>query len=416
MSDSKILTDVEMEQMLQAISMGEVPPLEEAPKNKKDHQRKIKIYDFNRPDKFSKEQTKTVHMIHEVFARHVSNYLTSILHLPAHVAIASVDQLAYEEFIRATYKSTTMVVVDMEPLKGMAILEIDPRITAFILEHLMGSNNKTVAQPKADRELTEIETSVMEGTIVRILAGLRESWNTIVDLRPRLVRIESNPQFAQIVPNNEMCFFVTLETRIEEVEGFINFCIPFVTIESIIPKLSTQFIMNSSPKGVLPENIARIRERLSTADIQLAAVIGSVNISMREVVNLKVEDIIKLHNVGPKDPILLKVGDNYKFNCRPGMMGRKVAVQITKKLYGEEKKTPIENNPSEVFMEVTVELGRTTKPISEVMEMKEGSIVELDKYEGEQVDILVNQKPIAKGEVIVIDSENFGVRITSIGA
>ena len=67
----------------------------------------------------------------------------------------------------------------------------------------------------------------------------------------------------------------------------------------------------------------------------------------------------------------------------------------------------------DVFMEMTVELGRTKKSIKEILGMGEGTIIELDKLAGEPVDILVNHKPIAKGEVVVID-ENFGVRVTEI--
>ncbi|WP_443737127.1 flagellar motor switch protein FliN [Treponema sp.] len=67
----------------------------------------------------------------------------------------------------------------------------------------------------------------------------------------------------------------------------------------------------------------------------------------------------------------------------------------------------------DVFMEMTVELGRTKKQIKEILGMGEGTIIELDKLAGEPVDILVNHKPIAKGEVVVID-ENFGVRVTEI--
>ena len=67
----------------------------------------------------------------------------------------------------------------------------------------------------------------------------------------------------------------------------------------------------------------------------------------------------------------------------------------------------------DVYMEMTVELGRTRKVIKEILGMGEGTIIELDKLAGEPVDILVNHKPIAKGEVVVID-ENFGVRVTEI--
>ena len=67
----------------------------------------------------------------------------------------------------------------------------------------------------------------------------------------------------------------------------------------------------------------------------------------------------------------------------------------------------------DVYMEVTVELGRTKKLIKDILGMGEGTIIELDKLAGEPVDILVNHKQIARGEVVVID-ENFGVRVTEI--
>ena len=99
----------------------------------------------------------------------------------------------------------------------------------------------------------------MEGIIVRVLGNLRESWSTVIDLRPRLGGIETNPQFAQIVPPSEMVILITLETKVGEVEGMMNLCIPYLTIEPIISKLSAQYWYASTRRGTTTENLNILR-------------------------------------------------------------------------------------------------------------------------------------------------------------
>ena len=102
--------------------------------------------------------------------------------------------------------------------------------------------------PNSDRELSEIEISVLESIIIRILGNLRESWSTVIDLRPRLGQIETNPEFAQMLPPTEMVALVTLETQIGQAKGMINLCLPFVTIEPVISRLTKRY-MYSMRKG-----------------------------------------------------------------------------------------------------------------------------------------------------------------------
>ena len=230
---NEVLSQDEIDQLLMAFGSGESDT--EDFRQVKDT-RKIKIYDFKRPDKFSKEQIRTVQMMHETFARLTTTSLSAQLRSLVHVQVASVDQLTYEEFIRSIPTPTTLAVINMDPLKGNAILEIDPAITFSMIDRLFGGTGQGT---KVQRDLTDIEQSVMEGIIVRILANMRESWTQVIDLRPRLGQIETNPQFAQIVPPNEMVVLVTLETKVSDEEGMMNFCIPYLTIEPIISKLST---------------------------------------------------------------------------------------------------------------------------------------------------------------------------------
>jgi flagellar motor switch protein FliM len=330
---TEVLSQDEIDQLLTAISAGDVEA-EEAPKPAE--QRKIKIYDFKRPDKFSKEQIRTVSIMHETFARLTTTSLSAQLRSLVQVHVASVDQLTYEEFIRSIPNPTTLAVINMDPLKGSAILEIDPAITFSIIDRLFGGKGESA---KVTRDLTDIEQSVMEGIIVRVLGNMREAWSQVIDLRPRLGQIETNPQFAQIVPPTEMVVLVTLETKVGDVEGMMNFCIPYLTIEPIISKLSAQYWYSSVRRGATTENLNILRERLSTVEVTVVAEVGSMQLTVREVLALSVGDVIRLPNVRATDPMVLKIGNQPKFLCKPGVVGKKLAVQIIKNWRKRKRKS-----------------------------------------------------------------------------
>ena len=177
----------------------------------------------------------------------------------------------------------------------------------------------------------------MEGIIVRVLGNMREAWSQVIDLRPRLGQIETNPQFAQIVPPTEMVVLVTLETKVGDVEGMMNFCIPYLTIEPIISKLSAQYWYSSVRRGATTENLNILRERLATVEVTVVAEVGSMQLTVREVLALGVGDVIRLPNVRATDPMVLKIGNQPKFLCKPGVVGKKLAVQIIKKLEEAEE-------------------------------------------------------------------------------
>jgi flagellar motor switch protein FliM len=323
---TEVLSQDEIDQLLTAISAGDTEPTEtHQPQDRKN----IRIWDFRRPDKFSKEQIRTINFMHETFARLTSTSLSAQLRSLVNVHVASVDQLTYEEFIRSIPSPTALAVINMDPLKGSAILEIDPSITFSIIDRLFGG---TGDGSKITRELTEIERSVIESIIVRILGNMREAWSQVIDLRPRLGQIETNPQFAQIVPPTEMVVLVTLETKVEQVEGMMNFCIPYLTIEPIISKLSAQYWYSTVRRGTTTENLNILRDRLSSIGITLAAEIGRVNVSMKDVVNLREGDVIRLSNTKVNDPLCIKIGNRPKFECRPGLVGKSMAVQVTRKI------------------------------------------------------------------------------------
>ena len=213
-----------------------------------------------------------------------------------------------------------------------------------MIDRLFGGRG--VTSSNKNRDLTDIEQSVMEGIIVRILANMREAWTQVIDLRPRLGQIETNPQFAQIVPPTEMVVLITLETKVGDEEGMMNFCIPYLTIEPIISKLSSQFWFSSVRRSSTTQYLGTLTEKLSSVDMETVAEIGSINLPVREVLALRIGDIIRLSNTKVGDPLTLSVGNKKKFYCQPGVVGKKMAVQVTGK---------IEDIHADEFEELSVE-------------------------------------------------------------
>ena len=175
---------------------------------------------------------------------------------------------------------------------------------------------------------------------------MREAWTQVIDLRPRLGQIETNPQFAQIVPPSEMVVLVTLETKVGEEEGMMNFCIPYLTIEPIISKLSSQFWFSSVRRSSTTQYLGTLKEKLSDVDMDVVAEIGTINMPIRDVLALRVGDVVRLSTVRVGDPLSLSVGNKKKFYCQPGVVGKKMAVQIIEK---------IDDSETEDFEELSVE-------------------------------------------------------------
>lgn len=319
---TEILSKDEVDALLSAISTGDVAQENfSAPTE----QRKVKIYDFRRPDKFSKDQIRTLQMMHETFARLTITALSAQLRALVGVHVGSVDQLTYEEFIRSIPNPTTIGIINMDPLRGSAVLEIDPSIAFTIIDRLFGGPGEPT---KITRELSDIEMSVMEGIIVRMLGNLREAWSTVIDLRPRLGNIETNPQFAQIVPPNDMVVLITFETKVGDIEGMANLCIPYITIEPIISKLSAQYWYSSIRSGDVDENRLVVQERLDQVHIPIRAEVGEVELPLGEILNLKSGDVVRLGETGVDSDMTLKVASRQKFHCRPGKVGKRIAVQV----------------------------------------------------------------------------------------
>lgn len=323
MAGSDVLSQSEIDDLLSALSTGVVSAEEIKDEQK---QRKIKVYDFKRPDKFSKDQIRTLYMLHENFARLMNTYLSAHLRTMVHIDVASVDQLTYEEFIRSLPNPSVIGIFQMKPLKGNAILELNPNVIFSIIDRLFGGPG---LPPAKTRSLTDIEEAIIKRVINKTLECFSEAWKQVVAIEPKLEIIESNPQFTQIVPPNDMVVIITLHVKIGQAEGLVNICIPYLVLEPIMSKLTTTYwVASSVAKQALPEHINAIQNKLEKAFIPLLVELGRTTVTVQELLGLVVNDVLQLEN-RIEDDLNVIIGQHKKFRGKPGLSGHKVALQIT---------------------------------------------------------------------------------------
>ncbi|MGM0608402.1 MAG: flagellar motor switch protein FliM [Candidatus Muiribacteriota bacterium] len=301
--------------------------------NKPIDNKKIKIYDFKRPDKFAKEQLRTLNRIHEAFSRLVSTYLSTTLRTIVNFDVVSVDQLTYEEFTRTLANPTFLSIMSMGTLDGNSVIEINLNLVFSILDKLFGGQGRSLDNP---RILTDIEESVISRVIVKILEYFKESWLQVIELSPKIEFIESNPQFTQIVPPNEMVLLVTFEVKIAETEGIMNLCIPYIVLEPIIGKLTTQSWFKPKKKEISSENLLNLETKLKRVDVPVVVELGKSEIDVKDFLLLKAGDAVKL-NTKITDNLNIVVNGALKFQGKAGKKGKNVAVVVKDVIKDEEE-------------------------------------------------------------------------------
>lgn len=317
----EVLSQSEIDALLSALSTGEM----DADELKKEQvEKRVKVYDFRRALRFSKDQIRSLTRIHENFARLLTTFFSAQLRTYVNISVASADQIPYEEFIRSIPKMTILNVFDVEPLEGRILMEVNPNIAYAMMDRLLGG--KGTSHNKVD-SLTEIETSIMSNMFEKAFENFREAWSSISDIDPQLSEFEINPQFLQMVSPNETVVVISLNTTIGEASGMINMCIPHVVLEPIIPKLSVKYWMQSEKKQSLPIENSVLQSEIQKADVSITADVGSSEISIQDFLMLDVGDVIELNQQIDK-PLMIKVGEIPKFVGQPGKLNKKLAIQV----------------------------------------------------------------------------------------
>lgn len=324
----EVLSQNEIDNLLKALSSGEL----DVEEMKVGDEKVVKNYDFARPAKFSKEHLRTLEIIFEHYGRLLTTNLPAYLRRSVQVEVMNSEAVTYSEFSNALSNPVLLGVVNFEPLEGNIVMEIASNIGFSMVDRLLGGAGNPLEKT---RDFSEIELVILERMFNICVNLLREPWQNVVDIRPRLERIETNSQFAQIISPSEMISIVTINLKIGEVEGLMNVCLPFSVLEPVMDKLNTKYWFSNMQNKDVNSYEDAISMLISKAQIPIKAVLGTSTISVNDFVNLGVGDIIKIGTKVDQE-LDIYVGNIDKFKALPGSSEDKYAVRVTKVLRGDE--------------------------------------------------------------------------------
>ena len=327
---SEVLSQREIDELFKALNTGEIDVNEIQEANV---QKGIKVYDFARPSKFSKEQLRTLEIIFENYARLISTYLSGHLRTMVSAEVMNSEAVTYSEFTNALINPVILAITDFKPLKGSILLELSPNMGFTIIDRVLGGSGSGTNMV---RDFTDIERVILEKLFTQFVQLLVEPWQNVVELEPTLEKLETNSQVVQLISPNEIVALVTLNIKIKNVAGMMNICIPHLVIESIMDKLNTKFWFAQKEQELGPSYEAYIQKTIQKSRVPVKAVLGKTHITIREFLDLTRSDIIKLDKDIDSD-LDIYVGNILKFTGTPGEYKNKVAVKINKVITREDE-------------------------------------------------------------------------------
>jgi len=317
----EVLSQSEIDNLLAALSTGEL----DVDQMQDSKEKQVKNYDFKRPAKFSKEHLRTLEIIYEHYGRLLSTNLPVYLSKNIQVSVASSEAVTFSEFTNALSNPVILGVINFQPLGGTVILELATNLGFAMLDRMLGGAGVPLEK---SRDFSEIELIILERIMVVCMQLMREPWKNVADISPVMERIETNPQFAQVIAPGDMIAIVTLNVKIGDVEGFMNICLPYFTLEDVMDKLNTKYWFSTMQEND-EENYEEYLEALiKRVEVPVKAVLGKSSLSVNDFVNLQVGDIIRLDS-RIDDELSIYVGNIRKFTALPGSSKDKYAARVT---------------------------------------------------------------------------------------
>ena len=316
-----VLSQSEIDNLLAALSSGEL----DADEIKDTGEKQVKNYDFARPSKFSKEHLRTLIIIFEHYGRLLSTNLPAYLRKNVQVEVMNAEAITYSEFSNALSNPVLLGVVNFAPLDGNIIIELDNGLGYAIIDRMLGGAGQPMEKI---RDFSEIELIIIERIMTVCTNLLIEPWSSVIELQPKLERIETNSQFAQIISPSEMTSIITIHIKIGSVEGLMNICIPFTCVEAVIDWLNTKYWYSTMKEKDDKVYQDVIESTIEKARIPIRAVLGRSTVSFNDFATMQVGDIIRL-NKKVDEEMDIFVGNLKKFTALPGASSDAYAIRIT---------------------------------------------------------------------------------------
>lgn len=289
----------------------------------------IKPYDFRNPRRIQPQQQETLRIIHESYGHALSTSLSSFLRTDVTVHLQSTEQQTFAEYLRALNSPTCVAIFDMQMLTGYGLLEVNSILMYAIVDRLMGGQGKV---DKIERPFTQLELAIAKRLFHLLLKDLSKAWEYLLSISFELKDVQTNPAFVRITAEREICLTISLKIQINDISGLITLCLPYSNLEPLAAKLENQESSYVIPQ---PQEVQqKLLQNLGAVDLELKAILGSIELNMEDVLTLQVGDVLDLAQKARQTIILQVAGEN-KFRVIPGLVGKFRGITIEQEINKE---------------------------------------------------------------------------------
>ncbi len=304
--------------------LPETPASEAAQLERDRRHQRIVPYNFRRPDRLSKEQVRSLYLLHDLFAHSLSSSLPIFMRAITEVHLISVEQQSYGDYLRGMSDPATVFVIAADEMRGTFAIELSASIAFPIIDRLLGGEGEEAIEQHA---ATELEMKILEGFMKVVAESYVEVWRPIVEFRGDLVGHETRPQLLQIVAPNEVVATVIYQVQIGEMaRGAMSICLPIGMLEGLIEKFNQSAY--SSQKAPAPETTHSLLKTLSNVNFPVVAELGKFSAAISDLMALQIGDVLQSNHRIEK-PVNISVDSSEKFTGRLAASEKRMVVQVT---------------------------------------------------------------------------------------
>ncbi len=291
-------------------------------------ERTVFKYNFKSQKKINKGQILLLENIHKRFLRNIEGSLTNLLNVPVVAELSTATELRYKEFADAISSPSCLFLLDVVPGLGKFVLEVDLNFAFFVIDKVLGGNQ--AGNAALNRELSLIEERIMFRIVRLFLKELEDAWQMVESVKFEINGFYSQADYIQVIAAEEKVFLVTVDIRSDKNIGFLNLCMPLPILDYFIAKYRTnqpRLAMNRTREEIQRDRTTLVRQ-VRRAPVRVQAVLGRADVSVEELLRLRVGDVIRL-NSRRNQPIDVLVGGSRIFQGVPFRHDHFVTIKIS---------------------------------------------------------------------------------------
>jgi flagellar motor switch protein FliM len=285
----------------------------------------IQSFDFRNPVFLTSAELRKLRVEHDEYIQRVAALLSIYFRMEFGLQMSKLQTVPYRAFTETVGSPAHLVLFKVEPLRGVCILDITPRLGLTMVDRLMGGAGHAVAQA---HDLSDIESALLDQVVQILISEWCNHWREFQELRPVVLGHENSGQYLQTAHADTVMLVLTLEGRMSDCLEQIQLAFPYGTIEPLVRQMGLKINADTQLANSTAAQKPKWNPELEKARIPVTAEWPALEMTARDLTNLKVGDVLPLE-AEVVNNVRLRLASLPKFLGRLGTTGSKWAVEIT---------------------------------------------------------------------------------------